>query len=382
MKIEKINRTIEGNFVTISAKISDLPDGKYDTLWYKFPKELNQFIPDRHDPLFVAMLGVSLKEDKPMIIEGEMSERLLMSGAYQFANIWKTHFKEISSQLKIQATKKPSRKNFRGSATAMFFTGGVDSFYTLLKNLDNEKGDGRISHLIYAHSGFDTISDNTDVLVNISKHLQEIANAFNLKLIFVTTNLKIITDRYIDWDWSHGACIASVGLWLSPLFKYIYFASDMTYSGCNRIRIWGNHNLITPLWSTESTQFIDDGSEATRPQKIQWRIAKSDIALKHLRVCYRNTDNRYNCCQCEKCLRTMTTLHIAGILQHCKTFDKALDYERISNVSLILSKAIFIEDNDMYWKENLDFLEQQGNYDPKLKLILTEVLEKHTKLLQ
>ncbi len=76
----------------------------------------------------------------------------------------------------------------------------------------------------------------------------------------------------MDWSFYHGAGIASVALWLSPLFKRIYFAADMTYYDSNQTKIWGNHPLITPLFSTESTQFIYDGGGSNKDTKNNFMI--------------------------------------------------------------------------------------------------------------
>jgi hypothetical protein len=76
---------------------------------------------------------------------------------------------------------------------------------------------------------------------------------------------------------------------------------------------WGSHPLLDPLWSTEATTIIHDGSEATRAEKIMNWICRSDLALQNLRVCLSPND-QYNCGRCEKCLRTMIPLYVAGCL--------------------------------------------------------------------
>jgi len=96
----------------------------------------------------------------------------------------------------------------------------------------------------------------------------------------------------------------------------------------------GSHPLLDPLWSTESVGIVNDGAEATRIQKIQWQIARSDVALRHLRVCWENQDSDYNCGRCEKCIRTMVNLEIAGVLKQCLSFDRPLDYRDVSRVAL------------------------------------------------
>ncbi|HUO85661.1 MAG TPA: hypothetical protein VM534_11160 [Thermoanaerobaculia bacterium] len=55
------------------------------------------------------------------------------------------------------------------------------------------------------------------------------------------------------------------------------------------------------------------------------------MALKVLRVCHENPESaEYNCGRCEKCLRTMITLEIAGVLGRAQTFREPLDLRRIA----------------------------------------------------
>jgi len=378
MKIGKITRTLKDGYIYLSIEISHLPKGENSTLWYRFPIEFNYFIPDRHDALLTAMLPIALqKGGQPFVIDGTVSEQLLMSGANQFSKIWKSWFQNTaysdnSHEFAISGCKT-SRENFRGTQNALFFTGGVDSFYSLLKNLDLEKGENRISYLIYVQ-GFEKLNNSENLRLEVSEHLQEVAKAFGLNLILVSTNLRTISDHYVNWSYYHGAGIASVALWLSRLFRRVYFSADYTYATYNnQIKVWGTHPLTVPLFSTESTQFIHDGAEYTRAQKIFWRIAQSDIALKHLRVCWKNADNRYNCCRCEKCILTMVSLHIVKVLFRCETFEKTMNYEYIRNLFVPYSfgLTIFIQDN-------LEFIEQIGG-DPDLKSALIESYQKHLK---
>ena len=115
------------------------------------------------------------------------------------------------------------------------------------------------------------------------------------------------------------------GLWNTVMIPAAQTYADL-YPG-------GTHPLMDPLWSTESVRILNDGAEATRIAKVA-RIAQSDTALGHLRVCWENRQGRYNCGRCEKCIRTMINLKIAGVLDRCTTFDRPLDYRDIARITL------------------------------------------------
>jgi hypothetical protein len=75
------------------------------------------------------------------------------------------------------------------------------------------------------------------------------------------------------------------------------------------------------------------------------RIAASDAALRTLRVCWRNTNNAFNCGRCEKCLRTMFALSCCGALERASRFPSRLDAQFIRQLRLKPSEVPFWEDN-------------------------------------
>lgn len=124
----------------------------------------------------------------------------------------------------------------------------------------------------------------------------------------ISSNIRFLfhQDQGLSWArFGNGAGLASLALALAP--RRVYIASSHRY---NELFPWGSHLLTDPLFSTESTEFIHDGAEASRSEKIK-RIAEDQEGLKLLRVCWR--DDGYNCGTCEKCLRTRTTLRALGL---------------------------------------------------------------------
>jgi hypothetical protein len=75
---------------------------------------------------------------------------------------------------------------------------------------------------------------------------------------------------------------------------------------------------LDPLWSSRSVQIVHDGAETNRLGKVR-AIAGSDAAQKHLRVCYKNPENSYNCGVCDKCVRTGLAAELAGVGQRFMT---------------------------------------------------------------
>lgn len=223
----------------------------------------------------------------------------------------------------------------KGHRVGLFFSGGVDSFYTLLKHQDE------ITDLIFVH-GFDIRLDDTALYNQAVESIQRVADYFGKRLIRVRTNLRQFIGPHADWGlFAHGAALAAVGHLLSGEFGRIYISASECAS---EAAPWGSHPVLDPLWSVPGLTFVHDGREETRVGKIR-RIAPSDIALKNLRVCWKNPGGVLNCGRCEKCIRTMIALQIAGALERCPVFDAPLSIGRVRKVK-IASIDYFLSDLD------------------------------------
>lgn len=240
-----------------------------------------------------------------------------------------------------------------------FFTGGVDSFYTFLKHQEE------ITDLIFVH-GLDIQLEDTLLREKTSDMIHKVATEYGKNVIEIETNIRELLNFYVDWGkLGHGPALAAIGHLLSPTFYRIYIPSSYTYSN---LFPWGSHPILDPLWSSDSLEFIHDGCEATRVNKVAL-IAKHEIALHSLRVCWTNPDSIYNCGKCEKCIRTMINLKINNALDKSTTFNEQLN---INQVKKIVAHSVGTR---AFIQENLDVLEKNQN-DKELIKALKYVLNK------
>jgi hypothetical protein len=310
------------------------------------------------EAFLAATLLPAMKVGQPLRIVGRISPKLLRSAQeiQEIFSKWYPEFKKIQ----VEAEPAKSDKVDQGQEVGCFFSGGVDSFYTLLKHKKE------ITKLILIH-GFDMPLDNHALRARVSEEIRRVSAELKKPLIEVETNLRDFSDQYVDWEQHfHGTVLASVALLLSPQFKKIYIPSSFSY---HRLDPWGSHVLVDPLWSIECMEIEHDGCEVSRPEKVA-RIAQVDIALRSLRVCWRNPDNAYNCGLCEKCLRTMVSLQAAGALGRCTTFGRKLEPNDVSNIE--------IDDEFLlhFAEENLQAIEGLGN-DPVLAQALQNCINKY-----
>jgi hypothetical protein len=355
--------------ISVKLKASHL-EWQDKKLWYSFPKAYYNYITESYDPFLAALLPLALKTKSTLVLDGVVSERLVIN-CQQIMKIYSRWFDNMNP-IDIQAKELVSY-SANSKSVGSFFTGGVDSFYTVLKNLDTYQNESRITHLLYVH-GFDIDVDNQDLFETVKKEIKLAVNGLELEHLFIKTNLRQITDQYVRWgEEQHGAALASAGLCLSPFLKTVYIPSSVSYSELYK---WASHPNVDPLWSNEQLQFIHDGNEANRSQKILWQLSKSKIALKHLRVCWKNTNNSYNCGMCGKCIRTKINLKITGVLEQCKTLDNNIDFKVFKDILL----------HSLVERRNLKAtIELMGDTNPKLKEMLKSlqrsVERKRSKLL-
>jgi hypothetical protein len=289
------------------------------------------------DPFLAATLFPAMRIGQPLHISGTVSPKLLVT-THTIQDIFHRWFPEYG---KIPVHAEPGLSDEVSGVTEVgaFFSGGVNSFYTLLKH------QGEITKIIFVH-GLDIELNNVSLRSMVSKEIRRIAEELGKQLIEVETNVHEFAHQYHY----NGSLLPSIGLILSAQFEKIYIPSNISYDHAFPD---SSHPLLDPLWSTESLTFGHDGCEANRNEKFG-RISQSAIALRSLRVCLQNPDDSYNCCQCEKCVRTMIGLEAIGALDRCPTFNQKLDIEAVSRMNLRDPLLPFAE-------ENLKTLETRGN---------------------
>jgi len=309
-------------------------------VWHKYPLEYYDKVSTSGNSFLAACILPAMRLGENLLIEEKVSKKLLAGvGTFmQIINKWKPDYKII----KIAHSGYEENKSC-GKETGMFFSGGVDSFYTLLKNENSPPGEtDKIKYLLFVR-GFDIYVKNEDIYEEALSHVKKVSSAYNKSLMPIETNVREISRRLIDWDMYHGAAMASVALGVEILFKEIHISASQSYK---HLKPWGVHPLTDPLWSTESLVFVHDGCEASRVEKILWQLGKSQVALDNLRVCWENRQGMLNCCECEKCLRTMLNLHAAGALDKCGTFNGKLSYSAVANMKIeTRGERAFAEEN-------------------------------------
>jgi len=211
---------------------------------------------------------------------------------------------------------------------SLFFSGGVDSFYSLIRHRDE------IDNLVLIH-GFDIPLAETKTFELALEQARDAARLFSKRLIVIRTNLHWEeSSLYKDapripfgWGMYGGAALAAVAYALAPNHGKIYIASGYSYAD---MQPCGTSPLLDPLWSTEAVKIVHDDGQ-TRMDKLRILVQHFEV-LEMLRVCWENLGVN-NCGLCEKCIRTMLGLRALGV-DHCAAFPDTLTLKLVRSQSL------------------------------------------------
>jgi hypothetical protein len=306
-------------------------------------------------PFVLTALVPAMKLGLPLRVEAPVPAQFLdfLPSVQALMRVWRTYLQPVSVEvLAGQPTAALYTPHDAQRGVGLFFSAGVDSFYSLLKH------QSEITHLIFVH-GFDTLLSQPDIRVRNAKALRQAAAEMNKPLIEVETNWREEVDGYVRW--SHDtATVAqlSIAALLGTQLQKVYVAGNFDYFGEKH-----SHGIPAVL-HTAGVDTVRDGMVCLRLDKMTV-VASSDTAMRWLRVCWQNRSLAYNCGRCEKCLRTMIGLHLAGALGRCRTFQQSLDMERIRYLGL--------GDSAYFWPELLVELERRGN-EPALTEVVRDCL--------
>jgi hypothetical protein len=343
MEIFDVRQFKTANHVVLSARCKVRRIGQ-DDLIFRIPAEFEQFVFRDASPFAAALLLPSMKLGQDLVIKGGLSARLY-AGIQEIIKIvsgWDIGLEPIAIEAEELVADTAD-----GGVTGMFFSGGVDSFYTYLRH--KEDRDQRVTHLMLVN-GYDIDPKNLALWDETARNIAAIARAEQVTLIEIESNVRSLIDPILSWDYTHGGCLAAAALCLRRGMRQTYIASS---ADAEHQALQGSHVTLDHLWSTEALAFVHDGWEASRMNKVDW-IAKSPLALKYLRVCYRNEKGTYNCGKCEKCIRTMVSLYAAGVLDRAETFPSEIEPDRLAAVAIEgYAEAVF-------HRENLAALQERG----------------------
>lgn len=349
MRIENWEIKEQGDIQEISAAIDDF------RLWFRVPKSIR--VSYAGDPFLAAALLPAMAKGEKLEFDASLpiSPKLLRNcSVFQdIHHAWNPVLKVVP----IDAATRVAGPLNDGAVS--FFSGGVDSMFTLLKRREE------ISHVIYIQ-GFDFRVDDASFRTAFERNASFV-RGFGKTVIPVGTNSNAFGYHHnLSILLTQGSALASIALLLG--FPRTYVSSAYSYS---QLVPLGSHPLTDPLWSTEGIEIIHEGAEARRVDKVI-EIAENPSALANLLVCAHDVTR--NCGHCEKCLRTMVPLQLLGV--------STTAFPPFPSLSKIKKIRIANDIEMIFFKENYDLATRTG--DKALRDALKVCLRRHelTRLLK
>jgi hypothetical protein len=198
-----------------------------------------------------------------------------------------------------------------------FYSGGVDSIF----NIAGRRAD-KLSEIDYlvAVWGMDIKLEN-EALWNTTKTMliDAIPNESASTFLPVKTNSRDF-QRDVRWtDMGFGPMLGAITNFLSKGARFSIIGSYGLYDD---LQPHASGPLVDRLYSSSHISVVHYSPRFNRFNKVKYISEYAPEYLKNLRVCWLNTGNKYNCGECEKCLRTKMDIHILGLNDSVVSFGK------------------------------------------------------------
>lgn len=223
------------------------------------------------------------------------------------------HFPNIKEEGKLHVGQLVSNK-FSSDHTALLFSGGLDSFESLTRNLDSDS-------FLVSVLGADIEIADTNRWEEFKRFNEEEPIINDDKLCYVTANLRTFytyeVDLLVEINWwgkiQHGMALIAL---IAPL-SYKVGIRTILIASSNTGEVsfgWGSTSETDEKVKWANTKVIHDGFQFRRTEKIQNIVDFAKRTGNHikLRVCYHDLRKGYNCSRCAKCQRTMLGIILCG----------------------------------------------------------------------
>ena len=309
------------------------------------------FVRAAPEAMAAAGLLPAMRAGEPLRIDSEMSPRFCFNlpRIRDIFHSWWPEFGRIELTLRpyADATIRP------GAGAATLFSGGVDSFYTLLKYRSGGASlPVPLTHVLFLR-GVETRLEETRGIDETERWMREVAREAGVGFVTGETNLREALQSDPDrlhWERHyHGSALAALALPLAPAFAFVCIPSAFSYK---HLVAHGSTPLVDEMYSTETLQIVHDGAEMSRAEKVarilEWH---GELVLRRLRVCIKNRGGAYNCGQCYKCVRTAVPLHVLGVWDRAATF---------ANKDTSHWESVIAKDHEALTEENIRFAIDRG----------------------
>lgn len=309
---------------TIRVKIARNFSAKYlkgDSFFVEYPSELNissldysiasiPFVLTVAPIIWVSNTAYAINEMDEDLYHALKKLQIIFKALFPSSS-WKGSFEPKKL---IKHTFQPAQYHH-----ATLFSGGLDAVYSALMHAENPQ-------LLITIWGGDVKLSQETMWHEVKKKCSTFAQQYDKDHTWCKSNFRELLD-----DNKLNILCSDIGYWwgyTSQAFNYIGLIAPITYlkqipliyiGSSHTVEYpdpYGSHPLIDNAITFASTRVIHDGADRNRIEKltaIDTQCKEKKLATPYLRVCWGHDAQGGNCLNCEKCLRTIIELLIAGI---------------------------------------------------------------------
>lgn len=322
----------------LCADICD--NGTTKTLYYEVENIFEDYLNvDNSDTFVLGLLHNAMNVGKNLVCEGGVTKRLL----FQLNNYYIPVVSKQMPDLHLVSVSSYEEgavcQNKHGVMTGC--SGGVDSFYTMLKYKDIAEYGYSLTHIMF--NNISTADNNEErirkLFIKDSVEKKQVAKELGLIPVMLYTNLFTFYKSQHIYNFYFASQYVSAPYALGRLVGIYYFSSGVSVSDFSmdysKIKDGAYFDLFSlNCLSNDYISVYSAGSEVSRFEKTKY-ISENNVVKQHLQVC---SEEQYlhfyekgnpsldslNCGCCGKCRRTISTLYSLGCLN---------DYEGVFDLS-------------------------------------------------
>lgn len=265
-------------------------------------------------PLLTNILPISWIYDAEILVP--VCDEDFYNSISDFKSGYKTMYPMIQFGGKMTVKTFEKNNNQSANGAAMFFSGGVDAFCTLIRHREEKP-------TLITLWGSDISLEDTAGWTTVNDHLVEVGRTFQVDYITVKSGFRrflkegVLSQKVKNSGdgWWHGFQhgIGIIGHAAPIMYvlgkKKVYIASSFTAADKGKVTCASDPTIDNNVRFSGIT-VIHDGYELTRLDKIKiiTQFSRENAVKVPLRVCWESRGGS-NCCHCEKCWRTILGIY-------------------------------------------------------------------------
>ncbi len=280
-------------------------DGYADTeIWYQVPELLAGSVTDRCDPFLVAVLFHLMQAGSHVHVHGAVTGSLVRN-LQRFMEVVTVWWPTECFPVEIEADALLPGRTATRDESIMLYSGGLDArsafhWHRLKKSREYIPP---ISNAILVRG--------LNIRLDEERKYELAFNAAQRSLVEYGVPLHRLSTNWFNetpfWPSSHGSLLGSLLQLFEGTFAAGVLGSSSTYFDLDP---WGSHPLLDRWLGSDSMPVRVDDYRLNRLGKSAF-LAQIEGATEGLLVCH-YFDERGNCGQCEKCLRTALSFLASG----------------------------------------------------------------------